>query len=253
VVIGLSGGLDSAVVSAICANHLGPENVKCLIMPSNMNSPEDENYAEDHAKQFGMSVFDAPISCIVDSFYPELPARSPLALGNIMARIRMTLLYNYAEHFNALVCGTDNQTESDIGYFTKYGDGGVDFNPIGHLYKTQVRQLAKYLGIDDRIINRPPSAGLWEGQTDEDEIGLSYENLDILLYVNSYSFKSEFDLFNADINNRDLAEITGIPAYIIEKVLNMGYNTTHKREIPYSPISLSRKEKGGLPNDVSRT
>lgn len=181
VVFGLSGGIDSAVVAALSIKVF-PKNTLAIIMPCH-NLETDTNDAIDFINKFNVSYKIIDLSKVYDSFIyllndKEKEGSFKLAEANIKPRLRMTTLYYYANKLNYLVVGTGNKSELMIGYFTKYGDGGADILPLGNLLKSQVKELAEYLGIPKKIINKPPSAGLWEGQTDEEEIGISYDQLD---------------------------------------------------------------------------
>jgi NAD+ synthase len=182
-VLGLSGGIDSAVVCALAARAVGPQAVIAAIMPIH-SLPGDADDALAAAAAAGVAPVRIDLSPVYDAFLaamPESADRKPLALANVKPRLRMTTLYFLANQHNGLVVGTGNKTELSIGYFTKYGDGAVDLLPIGSLNKTMVRALARALGVPDQIITKAPSAGLWEGQTDEAEIGVTYELLDLAL------------------------------------------------------------------------
>lgn len=179
-VVGLSGGIDSAVVSGLCARALGPENVLGLIMPAH-SVPQDSEDAELTAKTWGIEYRIIDLSDIYDHFIRLLPMGSPMANANLKPRLRMITLYHHANTLNRMVVGTGNRSEIMVGYFTKYGDAGVDLLPLAGLYKHQVRDIARDIGVPEQVIARPPSAGLWEGQTDEDEIGISYAELDRVL------------------------------------------------------------------------
>jgi len=175
-VVGLSGGVDSAVTAVLCKRALG-ERVLGAILPceSDRRDWEDAMYVASKLKMATVTVWlDRPFGALVEELQPE----RGLALANLKPRLRMTALYYFANDMSYMVVGTGNKTELMLGYFTKYGDGGVDILPLGGLYKTQVRQLARQLELPWRIVERTPSAGLWEGQTDEDELGLTYEQLD---------------------------------------------------------------------------
>jgi len=184
VVIGLSGGIDSAVVTKLAIMALGKENVYALFMPELSTPMEDFEHVRLLSNEFGISYETIDISPMIHSIrkiYSE--KMDAVALGNIKSRLRMLLWYDgYANSKKSLVCGCSNKTELLIGYFTKYGDGGSDFMPIGDLYKTQVYQIAEHIGIPGPIIKKAPSAGLWKGQTDEKELGIPYEKLDRILY-----------------------------------------------------------------------
>lgn len=178
IVLGLSGGIDSAVVAAL-ANKAFPSNVTGIIMPCHSNR-QDEEHALLVAEALGIKTKKADLSSIFDKFLEELgdDDTQSLAVANIKPRLRMTTLYYYAQSNRYLVAGTGNKSEFTIGYFTKHGDSGVDIFPISDFVKEEVRELARFLNIPEIIITKPPSAGLWEGQTDEDEMGISYKQLD---------------------------------------------------------------------------
>lgn len=176
VVLGISGGIDSAVTAVLAKKGLG-DGVLGLIMPCH-SDPTDVEHARRLAAQFGVQTEYVDLTPIFDSLLEVLPPGDKVAVGNLKPRLRMTVLYYYANSRNYLVAGTGNKSELACGYFTKYGDGGVDILPLGDLFKTQVWELARELGIPEEIIVKPPSAGLWEGQTDEGEMGITYEELD---------------------------------------------------------------------------
>lgn len=191
-VIGLSGGVDSALVAALAVKALGKENVFGLMMPAG-NSAIDLEYATRYAEQLGIKYEIIDLQPIVkvceinthDLFYSKIDA------GNLKARLRMIHLYAAARKINGVVLGTGNKSEDMIGYFTKYGDGGVDILPIAQLYKTQVWSLAKEAGVPDYIVKRVPTAGLWQGQTDEGEIGIKYADLDRILLGVELGFNAD--------------------------------------------------------------
>ncbi len=182
VVLGLSGGVDSAVVAVLAANALGPENVHAVIMPYRTSNPKSEAHARLLAEKFNIGYDVVDISAPVDAFFKEMPGASPLRRGNRMARERMCTLYDYAATNHALVIGTSNKTELLLGYGTIFGDLASAINPIGDLYKSQIWPLASAIGVPDEIIHKAPSADLWDGQNDEDELGYSYDKIDRLLY-----------------------------------------------------------------------
>ena len=184
VFVGVSGGIDSAVVAVLCKREFD-EAVTGLIMPC--ESHEDDGMdAAALCNQFAISTMTADLGTtyhsMLNQFSETLDCK--LAGANLKSRLRMCALYYVANVSNYLVVGTSNLTEVEIGYYTKYGDGGVDLEPLGSLYKTHVRELATYLEVPERIITKPPSAGLWEGQTDEEEIGMTYEEMDNYLMKN---------------------------------------------------------------------
>ena len=176
IVVGLSGGVDSAVVAVISKMALG-DNVMGLILPCKSN-PEDLRLAKEVAGKFNIKTKEVPLDKIYDEFAKLNTKAKGIAQANIKPRFRMVALYYFANTLDYLVAGTGNKSEISVGYFTKYGDGGVDILPLGGLLKTEVRKLAKELGIPDEIISRAPSAGLCKGQTDEGEMGISYDELD---------------------------------------------------------------------------
>lgn len=182
-VIGVSGGIDSALSAALAARALGPENVLAVRMPyrsSNENSLTD---ADELIKSLGIQHETIDITPMVEPLFERFPDMNNMRRGNIMARQRMIVLYDQSAAFNALVLGTSNKTETLLGYSTVYGDSAAAAQPIGDLYKYQVRQLSAALGVPDSILNKPPSADLWVGQTDEQELGYSYDTADQVLYL----------------------------------------------------------------------
>lgn len=182
VVIGLSGGLDSSLVAYLCCQALGKGNVTALIMPYKTTASESLNYAKLVARQYQVKTRFIDISEQVDAYFKNFPDADKIRRGNKMARERMSILYDLAKELGALVVGTSNKTEILLGYGTIYGDIACAFNPLGSLYKTQVRQLAKDVGIPEEIIKQIPTAGLWPGQSDEGELGFTYAQVDRLLY-----------------------------------------------------------------------
>ncbi|GAB6099558.1 NAD(+) synthase [Halanaerocella petrolearia] len=177
-VVGLSGGIDSAVTSVLCKKAF-PDNVLGLIMPCYSN-PQDAEDAKKVAEKFDIPYQVIDLSDTFDQLQETIGIEDSenLAVANMKPRLRMTTLYYYASQRNSLVVGTDNRSELKLGYFTKYGDGGIDLAPLGNLVKSEVREVAKELDIPKKIITKAPSAGLWEGQTDEDELGITYEEVD---------------------------------------------------------------------------
>ena len=181
IVVGLSGGVDSSVVAALSAAAAGPQNVTGLIMPYKTSSPHSKKDAEKVARMLGIKTEFYDITPVVDAYLGMLPQVDTLRRGNIMARTRMVLLFDTAKRLNALVAGTSNKTEFLLGYFTLHGDGACSFAPLVGLYKTQVWELARHLGIPEEIISKKPSADLWPGQTDEGELGITYKEADSIL------------------------------------------------------------------------
>jgi NAD+ synthase len=180
--IGLSGGIDSAVSAYLTAEAIGPERLLCVLMPYRLSSPASRTDAEEVVGRLGCRSEVVDISPMVDGYFASEADASQLRRGNFMARMRMAVLYDRSVTWGGLVVGTSNKTESLIGYTTIYGDNASAFNPIGDLYKSQVRQLAAALGVPEAIIRKAPSADLWPGQTDEAEAQFTYPELDRLLY-----------------------------------------------------------------------
>jgi NAD+ synthase len=182
-VIGLSGGIDSSLSCYLTAESLGPENVLAIRMPYTTSSTDSLEHAQLVIDSLGVQSRTIPIAEFVDPLFKCFPDAGRIRKGNIMARSRMIILYDQSAAFEGLVIGTGNKTEILLGYTTLYGDSACALNPIGDLYKTQVRQLAHEIGVPKEIIEKPPSADLWTGQTDEDELGFSYSEVDELLYL----------------------------------------------------------------------
>jgi NAD+ synthase len=211
IVLGLSGGIDSAVVAALTKEAVGKNNLLVLFMPCNSN-PQDLKDAKLVAHRLGLKSKLVDLSAVYNNFLKVLPGAISLARGNLKPRLRMSTLYYFANKLNYLVCGTGNKSELMVGYFTKYGDGGVDILPIADLFKRQVRQLARELKIPQGIIIKPPTAGLWNGQTDEGEMGITYNELDNIL-----------DRF---CNHKK--QVAGSKS--VNKVIRMYKNSEHKRK-----------------------
>jgi len=222
VVIGLSGGLDSAVTTKLCADILGKEKVSCLLLPTENTPKEDMEDAVEFAKKIGVKYKIINISEIVNGFISNIPCKMrKKEIGNIHARTRMIVLYYFANKNNYLVVGSGNKTEFLMGYFTKHGDGGCDIMPLADLYKTQIRELAKHLKIPEKIINKTPRAGLWKGQTDESELGIKYDAMDKILYGMEKGLK-----------NNEIAKSLDIPVSEIKRIKNIVSSTKHKRKMP---------------------
>jgi NAD+ synthase len=211
-VVGLSGGVDSSVVAALAKEAFG-DSVIGVIMPCG-SVDEDAEHARAVAGQFGIKTEFVDIKPVFDMLKQSLPPGKGIAAANLKPRLRMVTLYYFANLNNHLVLGTGNKSELLIGYYTKYGDGGVDLLPIAGMYKSDVRELARMLGIPQEIVKKPPSAGLWSGQTDEGEIGMSYDELDETLRA---------------IENKDTG---GIDPARLEKVSQMLEKSEHKRRMP---------------------
>jgi NAD+ synthase len=181
-VIGLSGGIDSSVSAFLAARALGPDNVLGVLMPYKTSSPASVADARTVVEQLGIHSREIPITPMADAYFAMQGEMSNLRRGNVMARLRMIVLYDQSEVFHGLVIGTSNKTELLLGYGTLYGDTASAINPLGDLYKTQVRQIAAALGVPEAIQRKAPSADLWINQTDESELGFTYEQVDRLLF-----------------------------------------------------------------------
>ena len=226
VVIGISGGIDSAVVTKLCVDALGPERVLNVFMPSRVTPAEDYKTTKDLCKAWGTEYKVVDIQPAVDALAAVLLTgrETPLERGNISARCRMIVLYNLAKKRNYLVMGTSNQSEIMMGYFTKFGDGACDVTPLANMYKTEVRQIARIIGIPEEIIVKPPSAGLWEGQTDESDMGITYNDLDGIL----------FDM-EQDRSDVQIANDTNLPKEKIAEIRRQVESMEHKRLPPIRP------------------
>ncbi len=182
-IVNLSGGLDSSLSCYLAAEALGAENVLVLLLPYKTSTPESSEHANLVIEALGIQSLTIPITDMADALIERFPEMNRVRQGNIMARIRMIALYDQSEAFHGLPVGTGNKTEILLGYTTLFGDSACAINPIGDLYKTQVRQLAKAIGIPQVILDKPPTADLWLGQTDEGELGFTYDEVDQLLYL----------------------------------------------------------------------
>ena len=182
-VVGLSGGLDSSLACYLAVEALGPENVLAVRMPYRTSSPESLEHAQLVIDALGVQSLTIPITDMVEPLFTLFPDMDGRRKGNVMARERMIILFDQSEAFKGLVLGTGNKTEYLLGYTTLYGDSANALNPLGDLYKTQVRQLSRVMGVPEVIISKPPSADLWAGQTDEGELGLTYADMDQVLYL----------------------------------------------------------------------
>ncbi|HRZ14674.1 MAG TPA: NAD+ synthase [Candidatus Omnitrophota bacterium] len=180
VVLGLSGGIDSCVVAVLARRALGAKKVLALFLPCH-SQPQDKKDARLLARKFGIQLTTVDLTGTYDTLVAALPAADRMTRANIRPRLRMITLYYFARKFNYLVAGTSNKSEILTGYFTKFGDGASDLLPLGNLYKSQVRKLAREIGIPEPIIAKPPTAGLWANQTDEGEMGITYPELDDIL------------------------------------------------------------------------
>jgi NAD+ synthase len=209
-ILGLSGGLDSTVCAYLAVRALGQKNVVVLIMPYKDSYNRDVQDATDIASRLKLKFHIIDISPMVEAYYAKHPTDNRILKGNKMARERMSILYDFSEREKALILGTSNKTELLLGYGTIHGDMACAINPLGDLYKTQIRQLARHLKIPEKIRNKKPTAGLWAGQTDEDEIGLSYTKIDKILYQLVDLRKTKKELVAEGFPEKDLEKIVGL-------------------------------------------
>ena len=207
-VIGLSGGIDSALSASLAIKAVGKGKVFGLIMPYRTSSDNSENDAMALIKKTGIEYRKIEISPMIDAYYDRIDENNRIRAGNKMARERMSILFDVAHEKNLMVLGTGNRTEICLGYTTWYGDSACSINPIGELYKTEVRQMAKILGVPDQIITKAPSADLWAGQTDEGEIGVQYENIDLILgSIIDDGINSKKELINLGYSIKDIKQV----------------------------------------------
>jgi NAD+ synthase len=221
VVLGLSGGIDSALVVFVAAEALGPENVHAICMPYKSSNPESEEHALLVAQACGVNFTVVPITPMVDAYFEMFPDAENMRRGNKMARERMTILFDHSALLSALVLGTSNKTELLLGYGTLYGDMASALNPIGDLYKTQIWQLSEAMSVPQAVIEKKPSADLWAGQTDEEELGFSYRQVDELLYR----------MVDQRMNRQELIA-QGFDADFVDVIYHKVQNSHFKRRMP---------------------
>jgi NAD+ synthase len=207
VVLGLSGGIDSALTAALACEALGPASVHAIMMPVDTEKDQTNiNDAKSIASTIGLKPRLFEIGPAVE-FYKSKMSLDRLARANLTARLRMVTLYAEANQKNLLVIGTGNKSEIMAGYFTKYGDGGADILPIGDLYKTNVFNLTEFMDLPEFLLTKPPSAGLWPGQTDEDELGVTFDVLDTVLYILYEQSKDEQEIVSYGVSEEDLNRV----------------------------------------------
>ncbi|MFX0064673.1 MAG: NAD+ synthase [Candidatus Hermodarchaeota archaeon] len=223
-VIGLSGGLDSATSAAILVRAIGADKVKAFFLPTTTTPEKDLDDVEELCEKLHIVMRQIDVQPLLDKFSQQIAltidSRTP-EWSNLKARFRQAIWYFFANQTNYLVCGNGNKSELMIGYYTKFGDGAADVLPLGDIYKTHVIELAMYLEIPEGIINKPPSAGLWKDQTDEEEIGMTYELLDKILFLLEQFRKPQ-----------EISEILKIPLEQVYKVKTLIYQSEHKRRGP---------------------
>lgn len=225
-VIGLSGGLDSAVALHLCTKAVGSKKVFGVVLPTEATPDNDVSDAIEHAKSLGVECKVMPIDPLLEIYAKLLPEADQKARGNLTARIRMNILYYFAAHRNSLVIGTSDKSEIWIGYFTKWGDGGSDLMPLAGLYKTQVRELASFLGVPRSIVAKKSSPRLWPGQLAEEELGMDYDAIDPILHC----------LVDKKMKPRDAAKRYSFALNNVRKVELMIKKSAHKRALPPSVL-----------------
>ena len=227
VVLGLSGGIDSTLTAYLAVDALGPDDVYGLVLPAAVSGDRHMSDAERVAESLEIDYDVIAVEPVVDTLleaYPDAKTDHE-AVGNARARVRAVFSYLVANHENSLVLGTGNRSEAAVGYFTKFGDGAVDCHPIGNLYKVQVRQLAGHVGVPDDLVSKTPTAELWADQTDEDELGIDYDTLDVILATHVDGPLS------ADATVREL----DVDRETVERVRSLYADSEHKRRLPPSP------------------
>ncbi|MCJ7479011.1 MAG: NAD+ synthase [Candidatus Nanohaloarchaeota archaeon QJJ-7] len=225
-IVGVSGGLDSAVTLKLAVEAVGPGRVEGLIMPGQPSHRENIQDAKELCQELGVEFHELGIEETVDQFSSEVPFEPERETeGNLRVRIRMVLLYMFANEKSSLVLGTSNRTETLLGYFTKYGDEAADVRAISELYKTEVKELADELGLPRKFVEKEPTAGMWEGQTDEGELGATYEEIDKILkrYIDE----------GKDVSG--IVEEVGIEKEKVECVVELHESSSHKRGTVPSP------------------
>jgi NAD+ synthase len=224
VVLGLSGGIDSCTIAALSAQALGGHKVLGLMLPEKETRKNDDiRHAELVAKEFGFKTEMVDVTPTLEAFYRSTPIFDPgdrLTKGNVKARTRMIYIYYYANRLRLIVCGTSDKSETMMGYFTKWGDVAADISPIMDLYKTQVRKLAQHVGVPDEIVEKPSSPALWPGQLAENELGIKYEELDLILYGLEHFMKP-----------KEIASELGMEEQLIDEVKRRWLSSEHKRRM----------------------
>jgi NAD+ synthase len=228
IVLGLSGGVDSCTTAALSALAMGGDKVFGLLLPEQETyNTKDIEHARFVAEKFRVRTETINVTPALKAFYDTIPifeTTDKLCKGNIKARTRMIYLYYYANKLNMLVCGSSDKSETMMGYFTKWGDVAADISPIMDLFKTQVRKLAQHIGIPEEIITKPASPALWPGQLAEEELGIKYENLDLILYGLEHFMKPE-----------EIAKKLGVKKELVNKIKRRWLSMEHKRRMPLTP------------------
>lgn len=226
IVVGLSGGIDSTLTAYLACEALGNSKVFGIVMPSTTTPTDDKIHGVEIAQGLGMDYKEIAIDSILNEFISMTQLdENTLAIGNLKARIRMSIIYYYANSKNYLVSGTGNKSEILIGYFTKHGDGACDIEPIGDLYKSDVYKLSEFLNVPKQIIEKPPRAGLWNNQTDEEELGMIYSLIDQILYL--YTEKN--------VENTEISRKLDIPVDDVNMIIDKVIRNKHKSKVPECP------------------
>jgi len=224
-IVSVSGGIDSAVTLALTVKALTPDKVTAVTLPErDITTQRDITDVMQHCKQLGLTCDAVDITSmlyVITDNLPNYTIQDRISAGNIKSRLRMIIGYYFANRQRKMIIGTSNKTELLTGFFTKYGDGGVDLIPLGDLYKTQIRQLGEYLKVPENILNKPPSPGFFPGQTDEKDLGVDYTTIDLILYTwgKGYTAEEISDIINVDLNK-------------VHSILIRVKNSEHKRRLP---------------------
>lgn len=229
-VLGLSGGIDSTTTAHLTVDAIGADALHGLVMPAQVSDDENMSDAERVARDLGIDYDVVAIDPYVEVLLEDFPhvRDDHVAVGNAYARTRAIINYLVANHEDALVLGTGNRSEALVGYFTKFGDGAVDCHPLGNLYKQQVRQIARYVGVPEDIVEKTPTAGLWVDQTDEDELGIDYDTLDSILALH----------VDGHLSPSTTARTIGIDRETVERIASIHERSEHKRSVPPAPEPL---------------
>ena len=226
-VMGLSGGIDSTTTATLAVEALGADALHALVLPGEVSNPEHMSDAERVATELGVEYDVVEINPFVDLLldtFGEVEG-DYRAVGNARARTRAVINYLVANHENGLVIGTGNRTEALVGYFTKFGDGAVDVNPLGNLYKQHVRQMARSLGVAEELVTKTPTAGLWAGQTDEEELGIDYDTLDAILALH----------VDGPLSMTATSRAIEVDEETVERIGDLVRTSQHKRTPPATP------------------
>ena len=220
VVVGLSGGVDSALAAALAVRGLDTSRVHPFLLPYRQSSPDSAADARVVAASLGLELRTIDITPMIDAYFAQEPDADPVRRGNKLARERMAILFDQAKKLHCLVLGTSNKTEILLGYSTIFGDNASSLNPLGDLYKQQVWQLSRHLGVPQQVTGKPPSADLWPGQSDEDELGFDYATADEVLYL----------LFDHGLSPGEVVE-RGYPSTVVERITQLEHRNRYKRRL----------------------